>query len=283
MKQILSVTILVLTFVTIAHAQTAPDASDLTRLLNEFLAGASRNDAAVHDRFWAEDVIYTGSAGRRRGKTEIMHDVLSAPAPKPGDPTTLFTAEDIRIQQYGNTAIVAFRLVGTTVKDAKTEVMNYLNSGTFVKRNSKWQVVNWQSTRLPRAEAEEAAAAPGEASVELPPDLARVLTDYETGWRAGDEATLANLFVEDGYVLSNGRAAVKGRAAIQKLYTSDGAPLALRAFAYATNGDTGYIIGGYGRERGKPDDGKFTLTLRKASDGRWLIVSDMDNSNRRQQ
>jgi ketosteroid isomerase-like protein len=282
-KRILSLTILALTFVTISHAQTAPDASDLTKLLNEFLAGASRNDAAVHDRFWAEDVIYTGSAGRRRGKTDIMHDVRSASAPKPSDPTTVFTAEAIRIQQYGNTAIVAFRLVGTTVKDAKTEVMNYLNSGTFVKRNSKWQVVNWQSTRMPRAEAEEVAAAPGEATVELPPELARVLTDYEAGWKAGDAAALANLFAEDGFVLPNGRASVKGRLAIQKLYTQNGSPLSLRAFAYATNGDAGYIIGGYSGERGKPDDGKFTLTLRKAGDGRWLIVSNMDNSNRRQQ
>jgi len=281
-KRILSSIILVLTFVTFSRAQTAPDAPELTRLLNEFLAGASRNDAAVHDRFWAEDVIYTGSAGRRRGKADIMRDVRSAPASKPGDPTTVFTAEDVRIQQYGNTAIVAFRLVGTTVKGANTEVMSYLNSGTFVKRNSKWQVVNWQSTRLPRAETAEPAIA-GEPSVELPPELARVLTDYEAAWKAGDAASLANLFAEDGFVLSNGGPPVKGRPAIQKLYTRNGSPLSLRALAYATNGDTGYIIGGYSGERGKPDDGKFTLTLRKAPDGRWLIVSDMDNSNRRPQ
>jgi len=280
-KRILSVTILVLTFVTILHAQTAPEATDLTKLLNEFLAGASRNDPAVHERFWAEDVIYTGSGGRRRGKTDIMRDVRSAPAPKPGDPTTTFSAEDVRIQQYGNTAIVAFRLVGTTVRGANTEVMNYLNSGTFVKRNNKWQVVNWQSTRVPPETAEPGA--PGEPSVELPPELARVLTDYEAGWKSGDAAALANLFAEDGFVLSNGGPPVKGRAAIQKLYTRNGSPLSLRAFAYATNGDTGYIIGGFSGERGKPDNGKFTLTLRKGADGRWLIVSDMDNSNRRPQ
>ena len=282
MKRILSVTILVFTFVTVLHAQTAPEATDLTKLLNGFLAGASRNDAAAHDRFWAEDVIYTGSGGRRRGKTDIMRDVRSAPAPKPGDPTTTFTAEDVRIQQYGNTAIVAFRLVGTTVRGANTEVMNYLNSGTFVKRNNQWQVVNWQSTRVPRAETAEPAA-PGEPSVELPPELARVLTDYEAKWKAGDATALANLFAEDGFVLSNGGPPVKGRAAIQKLYTRNGSPLSLRAFAFATNGDTGYIIGGFSGERGKPDNGKFTLTLRKAADGRWLIVSDMDNSNRRPQ
>ena len=152
MKQTIMSAIAMLLLALGAIAQTAPstakDAAELTRLLNEFLAGASRNDAAVHDRFWADDVIYTGSAGKRRGKAEIMHDVRSAPAPKPGDPATVFTAADVRIQQYGNAAIVAFRLVGTTVKDGKTEVANYLNSGTFVKRKGKWQVVNWQSTKM---------------------------------------------------------------------------------------------------------------------------------------
>jgi ketosteroid isomerase-like protein len=289
MKRIVSIVVLTVTLMLCANAQTTPaalDAGELTRLLNEFLAGASRNDAAVHDRFWAEDVIYTGSAGRRRGKEDIMRDVRSAPAPKPGDPTTVFTAEDIRIQQYGETAIVAFRLVGTTAKDGTTEVMKYLNSGTFVKREGKWQVVNWQSTRMRPEEVagnrEPAAAASAEPSVVLPPELARVLTDYESAWKAGNAAALASLFTEDGYVLGAGRGPTKGRAAIQKLYTHPGAPLSLRAISYATQGDVGYIIGGYSAERDKPDDGKFTLTLRKSKDGRWLIVSDMDNSNQLQ-
>ena len=122
-----------------------------------------------------------------------------------------------------------------------------------------------------------------DASIVLPPELARVLTDYEAGWKAGDATALARLFTEDGFVLSPGRPPVRGRAAIQKLYTAKGSPLALRAFAYAMHGEVGYIIGGYSSERGMPDEGKFTLTLRKDEHGRWLIVSDMDNSNRRRE
>ncbi len=147
MKRFFFSALLVFGFAIAAQAQTAPAAAELTKLLNEFLAGASHNDAAMHDRFWAEDVIYTGSSGRRRGKAEIMKDVRSAPAPKPGDAKTAYTAEDVRIQQYGNTAIVAFRLVATTEKDGKTEVANYLNTGTFLKRKGKWQVVSWQATK----------------------------------------------------------------------------------------------------------------------------------------
>src|SRR5437870_428580 len=105
-----------------AQAQTAPDAVELTKLLKDFLDGASRNDAAIHDRFWADDLIYTSASGRRRSKIDIMRDVRSAPAPKPGDQTTTYSAEDIRVQQYGTTAIVAFRLVATSKKEGKTEV-----------------------------------------------------------------------------------------------------------------------------------------------------------------
>ena len=121
---------------------------------------------------------------------------------------------------------------------------------------------------------------PAPASIPLATQLARVLTDYEAAWRAGDGAALARLFDEDGYVLPNGGPPVHGRAAIQKYYKGPGGPLVLHAFASAAEGSVGYILGGFSRKEGDPDVGKFTLTLRKGSDGRWLIVSDMDNGNR---
>lgn len=148
MKAILSPALVVVMLCSVLHAQTAPDSAELTGLLKSFLDGASRNDAAMHDRFWADDLIYTTSAGRRKGKADIMRDLRSAPGPRPEEPATVFTAEDIRIQQYGTTAIVAFRLVGTSKKDGKVEVSNFLNTGTFLKRNGKWQVVSWQATRM---------------------------------------------------------------------------------------------------------------------------------------
>jgi ketosteroid isomerase-like protein len=121
----------------------------------------------------------------------------------------------------------------------------------------------------------------GQPSIELPPALARVLRDYEQAWQAKNPCALAALFAEDGFVLSGGTPPVRGRAAIEKLYTGRGGPLVLRAFHYATEGKIGYILGGYAREAGLPDAGKFTLTLRQGADGRWLIVSDMDNGNSR--
>ena len=66
---------------------------------------------------------------------------------------------------------------------------------------------------------------------------------------------------------------------VAQYYGTGGGPLALRAIAFSVSGSIGYIIGGYASHAGQPDAGKFTLTIREGGDGRWLIFSDMDNSN----
>jgi uncharacterized protein DUF4440 len=203
MKNIASSVLLVLVLAGSALAQAAPDAAELTKLLNDFLAGASRNDAAVHERFWADDLIYTRSAGRRVNKAEVMHDVRTAPAPKPTDPKTVYTAEDIRIQQYGDTAVVAFRLVATTDIGGSKQVANLLNSGTFVKREGTWQVVNWQSTRMPRTEAESktevttAGAAFHQAILSADIEKLDALTDPSFVWTHGSLSTTRQQLLDD--------------------------------------------------------------------------------------
>jgi ketosteroid isomerase-like protein len=126
----------------------APDGVEITQLLKQFLDGASRNDIKLHERFWAEDLIYTSSAGRRRTKDDIRKDIAKENAsPQTNNEQTRYTAEDIHIRQYGTTAVLTFELVGETTKDGKTEAGHYLNTGTLLKRDGKWQVVAWQATK----------------------------------------------------------------------------------------------------------------------------------------
>jgi ketosteroid isomerase-like protein len=152
MKRILLSVVLLSAIANFLPAQTAPDTAELTKLLQDFLAGASKNDIAMHDRFWADELVYTSALGRRKSKADIMRELReeTKATPKPEEGTTVFTAEDIRIQQYGDTAVVAFRLVGTTDKAGTKTVANYFNTGTFLKRNGKWQVIAWQATALPK-------------------------------------------------------------------------------------------------------------------------------------
>ena len=66
-----------------------------------------------------------------------------------------YGAEEVRVQQYGDTAIVAFRLVAKTTRNAVTETAYYLDTGTFLKRDGKWRAVSWQATKVPGARAED--------------------------------------------------------------------------------------------------------------------------------
>ncbi len=134
-----------------AAGDIAPAAAELTELLNRFLEGASRNDAAAHERFWADDLVYTSSAGERTDKAEILAS-LAAPPGTPEEPVT-YSAEDVRIRQYGDTAVIAFRLVAKPAGGAGGAPLHYLNTGTFVRRDGDWRAVAWQATRVPAATA----------------------------------------------------------------------------------------------------------------------------------
>ena len=116
-------------------------------------------------------------------------------------------------------------------------------------------------------------------SVELPPQLDRVLRDYERAWQARDASALAELFTEDGFVLQNGRHPVRGRVAIRAAYARAGGPLVLRALNYAIQDSVGFIIGAYATKAGEADVGKFVLPIRRRGGGRWLIAADIDNGN----
>lgn len=117
-------------------------------------------------------------------------------------------------------------------------------------------------------------------SVPLPPELDRVLRDYERAWAGNDPAALAGLFSADGMALPNGQQPARGFESIRKAYVqSAGVPLSLRALAHAVSGDLAYVIGGYGMSPQQPDFGKFVLVLRRGGDGRWLIAADIENTN----
>ena len=133
---------LLLALMVIASPAFADDADDLNALLSEFLENVDSVD--MHQRFWAEDLVYTSSAGLRFGKETI---IAGFDAPTDAVSSTRYGAEDVDIRVFGDTAVVAFRLIGT---DADGAVQEYFNTGTFVRRVSGWRAVAWQATRIPK-------------------------------------------------------------------------------------------------------------------------------------
>jgi enamine deaminase RidA (YjgF/YER057c/UK114 family) len=184
----------VLVFLVARGALAQDDSAALRSLLEEFLAGASVSDAAMHRRFWAEDLVYTSSSGRRYGKPTILRG-LSAPPADEG-PALRYSAEQVRIDLLSDShAVVTFRLVASAPDGTRS---HYLNTGVFEKSDGEWRAKVWQATK---AAAEDdvspshgAGASPEERlaalGITLPPAPSPV-ANYVNGVRTGNLVFLA--------------------------------------------------------------------------------------------
>jgi len=131
---------------TLVAADPAPSTGvqQVTALLREFIGSAGRQEPELYDRFFADDVMYTRSTGATATKNTIMESVRG---PKSAEKST-YSAEDIVAHDYGETVVVAFRLEAQIEKDGTMQPAHFRDTGTFVRRNGRWQVVAWQATKV---------------------------------------------------------------------------------------------------------------------------------------
>lgn len=148
MERSICILLIQLLLIPALFARETDEKEVLENLLQEFLQGASENNAEMHDRFWAEDLIYTSSNGERVTKQIIM-DGLADDSQSMNSNTPAYHAEEIQIQLFDDMAVVAFKLVAISPGPNGEERMEFYNTGTFQKRDSRWRAVAWQATRIP--------------------------------------------------------------------------------------------------------------------------------------
>lgn len=125
------------------------ETEELESLLHWFLEGASDYD--THNRFWADDLIYTSSSGDRIGKNEILSG-LRQDRQNDSDVVATYSGDQVQVRLYGDTAVVAFRLIAEIPSNSASqpaEKMFFYNTGTFIRQNGEWRAVAWQATRIP--------------------------------------------------------------------------------------------------------------------------------------
>jgi hypothetical protein len=109
----------------------------LSALVNEFLSKV--DDKEMHDRFWADDLIYTSSTGSRFGKDAIMTSFGT------NSDVSTYSSEDLKMKLLGETALITSTLVRLT---SDGETFRYLNTTVFAKREGIWVAVSHQSTKM---------------------------------------------------------------------------------------------------------------------------------------
>jgi len=136
-----------------AAADSERTRAEITALLTDFLSPDQNPTRAAHERFWADDLVYTSSAGKVTNKAEILKSFDEPPQKEPGkttEPEPVYSAEDVLVRPYGEMAALTFRLVA---RAADGSAQSYRNSGTFLRRDGKWQAITWQATKEPPAMA----------------------------------------------------------------------------------------------------------------------------------
>ncbi|MBY6204843.1 nuclear transport factor 2 family protein [Halomonas denitrificans] len=127
------------------RSAVADDQAELEHRLRTFLAGA--NERPAHESFWADDLIYTSSAGERFGKADILagfDEKQPADAFDPAPPA--YGAEDVTVRVMEDIAVVTFRL--TAHLDGE-RIGEYFNTGVFRNDDGEWKAFTWQATRIP--------------------------------------------------------------------------------------------------------------------------------------
>ncbi len=127
-------------------ADDSATAKALEQRVRDFLANVPKNDKKVFEDFFADDVIYTRSAGVTVTKSDIITNIGVRAA---NEPEATFDSDDFTVHPYGDFAVVNFRLIMHNAVNGKPETATFRNTGTFMKRNGKWQAVAWQATKVP--------------------------------------------------------------------------------------------------------------------------------------
>jgi ketosteroid isomerase-like protein len=134
----------------LAQAKPAPQdtatVQQVTARVRDFLANVPKNDPKVFQDFFADDVIYTRAVGMTVTKADILKNIDVRAA---SDPQATYEADDFTVHAYGTMAVVNFRLVMHNTENGKPTTAYFRNTGTFLKRNGKWQAVAWQATKVP--------------------------------------------------------------------------------------------------------------------------------------
>jgi ketosteroid isomerase-like protein len=103
-----------------------------------------QKDTAALTRVIADDVVYCHSTGVCQNKAELIGFITGG--------QSVYRAMDvveIKPQEFGDTIIVNGKLNMKVETAGKLSSFQAVYTDVYVKRDGRWQLVRWQSTRLP--------------------------------------------------------------------------------------------------------------------------------------
>jgi hypothetical protein len=92
----------------------------------------------------ADDVVYCHSTGLCQNKAELIEFITGG-----ANAYRAMDIVDIKPKQYGDTIVVNGKLDMKVESGGKVQQFQATYTDMYVTRDGRWQLVRWQSTRLP--------------------------------------------------------------------------------------------------------------------------------------
>ncbi len=118
--------------------------AEIRQLEERRLQAMRETDAGILSRILADDLVYVHSSGRVQTKAELIGSLVSGELEY-----VSAQLEEIKVRGYGSTAVatgIAKMQVRSASEEAKLRVRF---TDVYVRMEGRWQMVSWQSTRLP--------------------------------------------------------------------------------------------------------------------------------------
>jgi ketosteroid isomerase-like protein len=122
----------------------AGNAQTIIDLDRKRMQAMAAKDVATLEAVLADDLIYTHSSARLDTKQSLIGAMLSG--------ATVYTsveASDVKAQDLGDAVVLTGVAQIKVVSNGTSNAFGVRFTDVYAKRNGKWQMVTWQSTRLP--------------------------------------------------------------------------------------------------------------------------------------
>jgi ketosteroid isomerase-like protein len=151
MKSILAVAVLTITTFSIGFGQTKDKSNkqsgnveqNLMHIEQEMDDAAIKGDTSASEKYLPDNSTFTDPGGTVMDKARTIDDFKSGNLRVESS-----KFEDMKVQVYGNTAVVTYGTTDKASYKGKDISGKYRWTDVFVKRNGRWQIVAGQGTRV---------------------------------------------------------------------------------------------------------------------------------------
>lgn len=122
----------------------ATNAQKIIDLDRQRMNAMAQKDIAALNALLSDELVYTHSSARLDTKESLIAAMQSG--------ATVYTAvepSDVKAADFGNAVVLTGRARIYVTSQGKPNAFNVRFTDVYVDRNGQWQMVAWQSTRIP--------------------------------------------------------------------------------------------------------------------------------------